>query len=107
MLKNIMEKCSALNIHEKRKETDEYCEIVFHTNETNQWEEIFTDLFGPAVKMKKAKPTKEDEDITEKYGGIYVGQTLFKKEDNGSTIIAMFWPWQDNTYTTLKVALVK
>ena len=38
---------------------------------------------------------------------VKAGQTLFKKDFEGHSIIAMFWPWQDQAHTTLKIALLK
>ncbi len=70
-------------------------------------EKIFTGFFGPATKPAPEKPSKEDAMLTEKYGGICAGQTLFKKDEPGFTVIAMFWPWQSEPYTTVKVFLQK
>ena len=107
MLKEIVEKCNALEIYEKRCVSDKYFELVFCNKEMDKWEKIVTDFLGVAVKPPKRKPTKEDIHITNGYGGIQSNQTLFKKEFDNATIIAMFWPWQDNTYTTLKVAVLR
>lgn len=106
VLKEISEKCSALDIYEKRGANDKYCELVVNNKEINECEKIFTDILGPAAKGPKIKPTKEDARLTREYGGIQPNQTLFKKEFAGLIVIAMLWPWQDNAHTTLKIALV-
>lgn len=106
MLKGIIEKCSTLNIYEKRSMTDKYCELVFYSKDTDKWNKIFNNIFHQAVKPAEAKSTKDDLRLTKDYGGICDNQTLFKKEFEGTTIIAMFWPWQDGVYTTLKVAVL-
>ena len=107
MIKEIFEKLSSLNIYEKRGITDEYCELVFFTKDTAEWEKILTGILGPASKPPKTKPTKEDQLLTKDRGGIHNDQTLFKKLLGGITVIAMFWPWQDDIHTTLKVAVIK
>ena len=107
MIKEIAKKISSLDIYEKRGITDDYCEFVFFTKDTALWEKALTGILGPAVKPPKAKPTKEDELLTKEHGGIYSNQTLFKKLFGGLTVIAMFWPWQDDIHTTLKVAVIK
>ena len=107
VLKEIFDKFSMLNIHENRKFTDEYCELVFLNKEITEWERVFTDIFGSAVKPSKVKPTEDDLLITKEFGGICTNQTLFKKDYANNTIIAMFWPWQDLTYITLKIVLMK
>ncbi len=106
-LGEILEKCKELNICEKRTIEDEYCELVFLSEEINKWNAIFIDIFGPAVKPKGVKPTKRDLQLTGEYGGILNGQTLFKKDFGNKTVIAMFWPWQDGSKVTLKAALLK
>jgi hypothetical protein len=107
ILSEILEKCKELNICEKRAIEDEYCELVFLGEEINKWNAIFIDIFGPAVKPKGVKPAKGDLKLTGKYGGILDGQTLFKRDFENGTIIAMFWPWQDGSRVTLKTALLK
>ena len=106
MLNEIMEKCDAMNVYEKRTVSDNYYELVFFSKELDEWEQFFTDKLGNVSKPSNVKPTKEDLSLTEGYGGICANQTLFKKECDDDTIIAMFWPWQDNIHITLKVALI-
>ena len=106
-LKEIIEKCSTLDFAEKRTVSDKYCEFVIATKEMNEWEKMLTGILGPVTKPAKVKPTKEDARITQEYGGVFDNQTLFKKELEDGTIIAMFWPWQDDTHTTVKIAFIK
>ena len=107
MLKKIIEKCDALKIEARRSIADDYCELVFYTKDTDQWNKTLTDIFGPAMKPAKTKPTPDTRSLTKDHGGIYYNQTLFKKEFDGTTIIAMFWPWQDGVHTTLKAATLE
>jgi len=101
--KEIVERCSTLRIYEKRRIADDYKELVFYSKDTDQWHKIFTDILNPAIKPEGVKPTKDDLALTRDYGGISDNQTLFKKEYEDATVIAMFWPWQDGAYTTLKM----
>ena len=106
-LKEISEKINKLNVYQKRSLTDDYCEIVFFAKDLDAWTNLFHETLGEPVKPSKKAPTKEDSEITKNYGGIYKGQTLYKKEFSEYTVIAMFWPWQDNSYVTLKMASSK
>lgn len=106
-LKEIVEKCSKLGVDEQRCVSDEYAELVFFNKEIEQWHKILIDALGPAIKPPGAQPTEEDLRLTKDYGGIHDNQTLFKKEFDDSIAIAMLWPWQDETHTTLKIALLK
>lgn len=106
VLKEIAEKCSTLDIYEKRDANDKYCELVINNKGINECEKILTDALGPAAKPPKIKATKEDALLTKGHGGIQPNQTLFKKEIAGLTVITMLWPWQDNAHTTLKIVLL-
>jgi len=106
-LQDITSKYQELNIYEERNRSDDYEELVFYKKEIDEWERIFTDMLGPAKKPAGSKPTKEDKKITEDHGGIQQGQTLFMKELEDATILAMFWPWSDNTYCTLRVMYIR
>jgi hypothetical protein len=105
-LREIIEKCSTLSVHEERCLNDEYGELVFYNREIDEWKKILADIFGPAIKPAGVKPTQDDLHLTKEYGGVWVDQTLFKKEFDDYTVIAMFWPWGNNIHTTLKMALL-
>ncbi len=103
-LKEIVQKCRMENVHEVRRITDDYVELVFYNKKLDQWNKTFFDILGPPKKPAGVKPSKEDLDLTEDYGGIWINQTLFRKEFGDSTVVAMYWPWQDEVHTTLKMA---
>ncbi|NIS61084.1 MAG: hypothetical protein GTO13_10385 [Proteobacteria bacterium] len=105
-LSEIIEKCSMLRVHEKRCVTNEYGELVFYKRQTAEWNKKLADIFGPAIKPPGVKPTEDDLDLTKDYGGIWVDQTLFKREFGDGIMIAMFWPWSDGIHITLKMAFL-
>jgi|TARA_B100000315_G_C14475255_1_gene540295 hypothetical protein len=107
MLKEILKKCNELNVYEERAADNNYFELVFYTKEADQWNKLFDEILGPVAKPSGKKPTPADLELTKEYGGIFDNQTLFKKDFEEGTIIAMFWPWQDAVRTTLKVSLIK
>jgi hypothetical protein len=106
-LREIAERFGQLGIYEKRALADDYGEFVFYNKEGQAWYDIFTEILGPAKKPPGVKPAKEDLELTKDYGGIYPNQTLFKREFDGTTVVAMFWPWQDKEHTTLKMILFR
>ena len=106
-LKEIIKKCSMLSTYGELQITDEYGELVFYNKEIDGWSKIFVDILGPPIKPAGIEPTKYDLHLTKDYGGIFGNQILFKKEFADVTVIAMFWPWQDNIHTTLKIVLFK
>lgn len=106
-IKEIFEKCSKLNIYEERTVSSDYLELVFYTKETDQWNKLMVDILGEVVKPAGKKPTPADSELAKEYGGVYDNQTLFKKDFDEGTVLAMFWPWQDSVRTTLKLAFIK
>ncbi|OGW75421.1 MAG: hypothetical protein A2Z72_00295 [Omnitrophica bacterium RBG_13_46_9] len=106
MLKEIISRCSELDIYEKRCSTFGYYEIVFYSKDTDRWNVIFAEILGNAIKPAGKKPTECDLRLTKSHNGIRENQTLFKKEFKNATVIAMFWPWENGIFTTLKVAVL-
>ena len=106
-LKEIIEKCGTLPTCEERCIGDEFCEIVFYSKDTDEWNKIVADFLGHAIKPAGMEPTEDDRYLTRDYGGTWPNQTVFKKDFGDVTVIAMFWPWQDGIHTTLKIALSK
>ncbi len=104
--KDIIGRCSALDVCEKRSVTDDYCELVFYAKDTDAWGKALGGILGPAIKLPGARPSKEDLRLTQDRGGINIDQTLFRKDIGDAVIIAMFWPWRDSLHTTLKIALI-
>jgi len=106
-LNEIIEKCRELEVYEKRCITNDYNELVFYHKHVDEWYRIFTEMLGPAIKPAGVRPKRKIRHLTKDYGGILKNQTLFKKDFDKVTIIAMFWPWQDNMHITLKMILLK
>lgn len=106
-LKEIMDKCNNLSVEQHRTNTDDYIELVFYTKDTEQWGKALGGLLGLPAKPVGADPSEGDQILTRGYGGIHKNQTLFKNSFDENGVIAMFWPWQDGTHTTLKLILFK
>lgn len=106
-LREIIEKCRALDIYEERFIADNYYEIVSYAKDQDKWVKLFTEILGPAAKPAGIAPNKEDAELTQKYGGVRENQTLFKKQTGKTIIAVMFWPWQDEVRITLKIAVIE
>jgi hypothetical protein len=102
-LKDILAGCARLSVYEERSNTDAHCELVFYRKDIVAWEKALGEAMGGIAKAAGEKPTREQSDLTRELGGIRVDQTLFRKDENGAVVIAMFWPWQDQTHVTLKL----
>jgi hypothetical protein len=106
-LREIIERCKKLGVDEERCKSDKYSELVFYKKDIDEWYKIFADVLGPEVKPAGEKPKREHLHLTKDYGGIWAGQTLFRKEFEDGTVIAMIWPWEDGIHATLKMALLE
>ena len=103
-LKEITDCFSSLKIVEKRCNTEEFVDLVFHSEEVDEWHRILTAFLGDPIKPKGQEPSAKDLAITANTGGIRLDQTLFEKEFQDAVIIAKFWPWMDNIHITLRMA---
>ena len=105
-LDDILAQAKDLEIFERRSFSAEYCELVFFSQDLEAWFRILTDSLGEPKKPAGQEPTKADLGITSQTGGIRINQTLFEKELGEKTIIAKIWPWDDERYLTLKMAVL-
>ena len=103
---DILSQAKDLGIHERRSQSDEYCELVFFSKDLEAWYRILSSAFGEARKPPGHEPTESDLDLTHDTGGIRINQTLFEKDFEKKTIIAKIWPWDDGEHLTLKMAVL-
>jgi hypothetical protein len=105
-IKEIVETCGIWKSHEVRALRDDYCELVLSDGEDG-WIGTLIDILGSPVKTPGREPSEEHLRLAENFGGIRINQTLWRKRSDDSTIIAMLWPWQDQTHTTVKLAVLR
>ena len=106
IVKEIVDKSSALEVFEKRSVSEDYLELVFFNKDMEGWNSIFIDIFGPPLKPQGINPTQEHSQLTSDYGGIQKNQILFKKDHDRGIVILMLWPWSDGEHITLKMAAI-
>ncbi|MFC1708803.1 hypothetical protein ACFL2J_01910 [Candidatus Omnitrophota bacterium] len=106
-LKEILDKCGSLEIAQRRSIEDENAEIVVYNKDISEWDKLLTDILGAAIKPAGVEPSEDYTALAKDHGGIYKKQTLYKKDFDSGSVMAMFWPWQDNIRTTLKMIVLK
>ena len=106
-LNDIKSKFEGYNLYVQRSLSEDYWEIVIYNKDITKWEDGFSEILGFPVKPKGVKPTSEHQNLAKDHGGIFPNQTLYAKEFDIGTIMAMFWPWGNNTHTTIKTSLIK
>ena len=99
----ILERCSHLNVKEKRVSSIDYREWIIYQQDIDQWNEILVGILGLPVKPAGEKTTLKHFSLAVNYGGLFDKQTLFYRKFEEQSIIVMFWPWRDNIYITLKI----
>jgi len=107
MIQDIYKRIHNLPIYEKRSVTDSFIEIVFFNKDIQEWNNLLHEFLGEPLKEAAGKLTNQMKELTEEYGGIGQGQTLFKKKLEEGIILAMLWPWGNGNHTTLKVFTLK
>lgn len=105
-LNNLKSKFEGLNLYVQRSVSEDYWEIVIYNKDITEWENCFFEILGVAVKPKGQKPTPEHQNLAKDYGGIFPNQILYAKEFDTVTVISMFWPWGNDTHTTIKTILL-
>lgn len=104
-IEGIIKQCEDLKVAEVRVESPSYDERVVFLDEIERWESILSQVLGPPVKPAGVKTSQEHFAMTVNFGGVHENQTLFYKESDEGTMIAMFWPWQNNTHVTMKIIM--
>jgi|SRR3989344_2484034 len=105
-LKEFTQRIAWLNVYQAREVSDDYQERVILNVDIKQWSVALEEVLGPPVKPAGADPSGTDIVLCQIYGSIMKNQTLYRKTFGDGTILAMLWPWQDGTHTTLKIGRV-
>ncbi len=103
----ILDKRGDLMIYELRRQAHDFIVLVVENGEVDDWSRLLEKYLGPPLKPAGVRPTKEINDLANRFGGIAGNQTLFHKITDDGMIIGMLWPWQDADFTTLKVIEVE
>ena len=106
MLSQLDNKFRSLNIFKERKSNETYREIVFFNKDMKKWDRVLSGKLGAPVKSKWTGTDQALKKITRKFGGIRKGQTVYIKEYDNCSILAMIWPWKDRTHSTLKLSMI-
>lgn len=106
MLTQLDKKFNSLTIFKHRKASDTYREIVFFNKDAKKWNRILSGKLGAPVKPKWNRHDKSIDRLTRKFGGVRKGQTIYMKEYDDCSVIAMIWPWKDKQHSTLKLSMV-
>lgn len=105
-LKEISKRFDGLRVKKIRNISDDYQERVIYNKDIDEWHAMLTELLGAPAKPAGAVPSAKDLALCAPYGSIYENQVLFSKEFEEGVIVAMFWPWSDDKYTTFKIGIV-
>ena len=105
-LNEFAQRIAGLNVCQVREASDDYQERVIFSADIKQWSAVLEEVLGPPVKPAGVVPSGTDLGLCQIYGSIMTNQTLYRKAFGDATVLAMLWPWQDGTHTTLKIGRV-
>ena len=105
-LKEFSQRIAGLDVYQVREVSDDYQELVIFNADIQKWSVVLEGILGPPVKPPGVAPSGTDLVLCQIYGSIMKNQTLYRKAFGDATILAMLWPWQDGTHTTLKIGRV-
>ena len=97
----------SLEIADRRYLTTDYLELVFFKQDFEKWDKLLSAFLGPVASHFDADPSPDHLEHTKPFGGVRKGQALYQKDFGDYIIIAMLWPWQNETHITLKMPLIK
>ena len=86
-----------------RADNDDYFEAIVKKDSIDKAMQVLEGLLGKAVWPSPNKVPKDAEKIVKNFGGLRKGQTLFFLSENGVSLFAMLWPWQDGERITIKM----
>ena len=102
------------SIVEIRRDTDNYAELVFHSDDISKWHKILAERLGPPIEYEEvdelellsekqpATRGKLARILAHSIGDIKKGQLLHYGIYKGSVVLIVLWPWKDNNNFTLK-----
>ena len=91
------------SFEELRSESDEGLEFVMRAEKLNSLNPTLERFFGAATKPAGVRPRGEEDALTSSFGGILKNQTLYSHAQNGTSHLAMIWPWGDGEHVTVKI----
>ncbi|MFA6349721.1 MAG: hypothetical protein WCY12_02175 [Candidatus Omnitrophota bacterium] len=86
-----------------RMDCDNLLEAVLIKEELGKLTVSLEKFFGEPAWPSKNRLTLQMRKTLDSYGGIMSGQTLYYWTKGAETLLAMLWPWQDGSHTTLKL----
>ena len=89
-----------------RADDDNYFEVVVKKACLGEIAQLLKGVFGEPAWPSSNKLSKETEKIVKDFGGLRPGQTLYALNEEGHSVFAMLWPWQDGERITIKISKI-
>jgi hypothetical protein len=92
-----------IKCEEKRKETDDYHEVVVANAHLDALTTLLKSYFGQPFKPEGQQPSAKADTYSEPYGGVQTGQTMYVHMNGKAVELAILWPWGSGLSTTVKI----
>lgn len=100
---NLLRDVKRLAYKKVRVDMPQKLELVVLKDELDRLESILNHYFGEPLPSPNALPSRFTQETISFYGGIRPGQTLYCADEETLSEFAMLWPWEDETFVTVKI----
>lgn len=99
----LKEEINKFILKEVRGSSAQTFEFIISANYLDDLHKTLEGFFGPPLKPSERKPTRQEKNQADPYGGIRIGQTLFYRAEGNAFSIALIWPWGNGESATVKI----
>ena len=89
-------------LYNLRVDNDSYFEAVVKKEAVGEVMRLLEAAMGNPAWPSKGRLAKDARNLTDKFGGLRSGQTLFFLKKENVSLFAMLWPWQDGEKVTIR-----
>jgi len=86
-----------------RMDNENYFEAVIGHARLGEMVRVLEGIFGAPAWPSDKKLLRDTEKLIKDVGGLRKGQTLYVLNEEGCSMFAMLWPWQDGERITMKM----
>jgi len=92
-----------IDFQEIRINNKDYFEAIILKSKLADLITCLEETFGVAKYPSGKELSGHVKEVTDRFGGVRGGQSLYFLEEKECSAFVMLWPWQDGTHITLKI----
>jgi len=95
-----------MGLETTRMDNENYFEAVIGHARLEEMVCVLEGIFGAPAWPSGKKLLKDTQILIKNAGGLRKGQTLYFLSEEGCSVFAMLWPWQDGERITIKMSKI-